>query len=214
MELPSWTTRLARQSQTASEGKNYSIIAITFLCPRRLDAWRTLTPLLTQASDLHTGFRGVEVAPSVACLCLSIGLISLSRTTCLREIQGLAISRPHQMRISHPKTVSHAQLGKPSTPSRDSTSSVNDSSRDSGNPKIFTFRSMTRSDYFELYDAIHTLVRQDELNKEEENVLYDMIGRQDKKLAAAYQRYKGNGDPMVLLEPLKERMSTRTPSRR
>ena len=47
---------------------------------------------------------------------------------------------------------------------------------------------MTRSDYFELYDAIHTLVRQDELNKEEENVLYDMIGRQDKKLAAAYQR--------------------------
>ena len=57
-----------------------------------------------------------------------------------------------------------------------------------GNPKVFTFRSMTRSDYFELYDAIHTLVRQDELNKEEENVLYDMIGRQDKKLAAAYQR--------------------------
>ena len=96
--------------------------------------------------------------------------------------------------------------------------------------KNFTFRNMTRQDYFCLYDAIHTLVRQDEISKEEvgfphslsvlrlkpaaiwfadrsgamvhaycvevadidgcvlqENVLYDLIGRQDKGLAAAYQ---------------------------
>mmetsp|Transcript_40717 Transcript_40717/g.101852 ORF Transcript_40717/g.101852 Transcript_40717/m.101852 type:complete len:158 (+) Transcript_40717:73-546(+) len=91
-----------------------------------------------------------------------------------------------------------------STPNRDSV----------GNPKVFTFRSMTRTDYFELYDAIHTLVRQNELNKEEENVLYDMIGRQDKKLAAAYQSYKDSGDPMLLLEPLKARMSTRSSTSR
>jgi hypothetical protein len=61
-------------------------------------------------------------------------------------------------------------------------------SSEHGGNKAFTFRSMTRTDYFELYDAIHTLVRQDELSKDEENMLYDMIGRQDKKLAAAYHR--------------------------
>lgn len=33
--------------------------------------------------------------------------------------------------------------------------------------KNFTFRSMTRQDYFCLYDAIHTLVRQDEITKEQ-----------------------------------------------
>ena len=33
--------------------------------------------------------------------------------------------------------------------------------------KNFTFRNMTRQDYFCLYDAIHTLVRQDEISKEE-----------------------------------------------
>mmetsp|Transcript_83680 Transcript_83680/g.135718 ORF Transcript_83680/g.135718 Transcript_83680/m.135718 type:complete len:140 (-) Transcript_83680:359-778(-) len=73
--------------------------------------------------------------------------------------------------------------------------------------KNFTFRNMTRQDYFCLYDAIHTLVRQDDISKEQENVLYDLIGRQDKGLAAAYQRYKEGGDPVVLLEPLKDRNS-------
>ena len=51
----------------------------------------------------------------------------------------------------------------------------------------FTFRNMTRQDYFSLYDAIHTLVRQEEISKEQENTLYDLIGRQDKRLASAYQ---------------------------
>ena len=37
------------------------------------------------------------------------------------------------------------------------------------------------------YDAIHNLVRQDEITKEDENVLYDLIGRQDKALAGCYQ---------------------------
>ena len=37
------------------------------------------------------------------------------------------------------------------------------------------------------YDAIHNLVRQDEISKEDENVLYDLIGRQDKALAGCYQ---------------------------
>jgi hypothetical protein len=53
--------------------------------------------------------------------------------------------------------------------------------------KQFTFRNMTRQDYFSLYDAIHTLVRQEEISKEQENTLYDLIGRQDKRLASAYQ---------------------------
>ncbi len=53
--------------------------------------------------------------------------------------------------------------------------------------KPFTFRNMTRQDYFSLYDAIHTLVRQEEISKEQENTLYDLIGRQDKRLASAYQ---------------------------
>ena len=51
----------------------------------------------------------------------------------------------------------------------------------------FTFRNMTRQDYFSLYDAIHTLVRQEEISNEQENTLYDLIGRQDKRLASAYQ---------------------------
>ena len=38
-----------------------------------------------------------------------------------------------------------------------------------------------------MYDAIHTLVRQEEISKEQENTLYDLIGRQDKRLASAYQ---------------------------
>jgi len=76
-----------------------------------------------------------------------------------------------------------------------------------GGDKNFTFRNMTRQDYFCLYDAIHTLVRQDEISKEQENVLYDLIGRQDKGLATAYQRYKDGGDPVALLEPLKDRNS-------
>ena len=33
--------------------------------------------------------------------------------------------------------------------------------------KNFTFRNMTRQDYFCLYDAIHTLVRQDDISKEQ-----------------------------------------------
>ena len=73
----------------------------------------------------------------------------------------------------------------------------------------FSFRDMTRQDYFCLYDAIHTLVRQDEITKEQENVLYDLIGRQDKALAAAYQRYKDGGNPQVLLEPLQSRRGSK-----
>ena len=46
---------------------------------------------------------------------------------------------------------------------------------------------MTRQDYFSLYDAIHTLVRQEEITKDQENTLYDLIGRQDRRLASAYQ---------------------------
>jgi hypothetical protein len=38
--------------------------------------------------------------------------------------------------------------------------------------KIFSFRNMTRQDYFCLYDAIHTLVRQDEISKEQVPLLY------------------------------------------
>uniref|UniRef100_A0A7S0QBY6 Uncharacterized protein n=1 Tax=Cryptomonas curvata TaxID=233186 RepID=A0A7S0QBY6_9CRYP len=73
--------------------------------------------------------------------------------------------------------------------------------------KPFTFRNMTRQDYFSLYDAIHTLVRQEEISKEQENTLYDLIGRQDKRLASAYQLYKEAGDPTVLLDALKDRVS-------
>lgn len=38
--------------------------------------------------------------------------------------------------------------------------------------KNFSFRNMTRQDYFCLYDAIHTLVRQDEISKEQVPLLY------------------------------------------
>eukprot|EP00286_Rhodomonas_abbreviata_P020825 CAMPEP_0181295406 /NCGR_PEP_ID=MMETSP1101-20121128/4134_1 /TAXON_ID=46948 /ORGANISM="Rhodomonas abbreviata, Strain Caron Lab Isolate" /LENGTH=142 /DNA_ID=CAMNT_0023400163 /DNA_START=132 /DNA_END=560 /DNA_ORIENTATION=+ len=81
-----------------------------------------------------------------------------------------------------------------------------------GNPSstaAFTFRNMSRQDYFSLYDAIHRLVRQEEISKEQENMLYDMIGRQHKGLAAAYKKYKDSDehDPLVLIEPLKEKMS-------
>lgn len=38
--------------------------------------------------------------------------------------------------------------------------------------KISSFRNMTRQDYFCLYDAIHTLVRQDEISKEQVPLLY------------------------------------------
>ena len=40
-------------------------------------------------------------------------------------------------------------------------------------------------------------------------MLYDLIGRQDKALAAAYQRYKDGGDPRVLLEPLQSRRGSK-----
>lgn len=59
-----------------------------------------------------------------------------------------------------------------------------------GNPSStsnFTFRNFTRQDYFTLYDAIHKLTRQEEISKDQEELLYDLIGRQDKALATAYK---------------------------
>mmetsp|Transcript_39776 Transcript_39776/g.94305 ORF Transcript_39776/g.94305 Transcript_39776/m.94305 type:complete len:163 (+) Transcript_39776:166-654(+) len=77
-----------------------------------------------------------------------------------------------------------------------------------GNPSStsnFTFRNFTRQDYFTLYDAIHKLTRQEEISKDQEELLYDLIGRQDKALATAYKKYKDDHDPLVLIEAIKGR---------
>uniref|UniRef100_A0A7S4PJ68 Uncharacterized protein n=1 Tax=Guillardia theta TaxID=55529 RepID=A0A7S4PJ68_GUITH len=64
----------------------------------------------------------------------------------------------------------------------------------------FSFGQMTRQDYFLLYDAIHSLVRSRKISKEEENKLYDLIGKQDPAIAMAFQKYKVSGDTTSLQE--------------
>ena len=42
-------------------------------------------------------------------------------------------------------------------------------------------------------DGIHTLLKERKIGKEHENELYELIGQQDKRLAAAYVKYKDTG---------------------
>ena len=56
-----------------------------------------------------------------------------------------------------------------------------------------SFRTMSKQDYLLLYDGIHTLLKERKIGKEQENELYELIGQQDKRLAAAYVKYKDTG---------------------
>lgn len=56
-----------------------------------------------------------------------------------------------------------------------------------------SFRTMSKQDYLLLYDGIHTLLKERKIGKEQENELYELIGQQDKRLAAAYVQYKDTG---------------------
>ena len=46
-------------------------------------------------------------------------------------------------------------------------------------------------------DGIHTLLKERKIGKEQENELYELIGQQDKRLAAAYIKYKDTGQVCV-----------------
>eukprot|EP00277_Geminigera_cryophila_P042751 CAMPEP_0173070722 /NCGR_PEP_ID=MMETSP1102-20130122/8795_1 /TAXON_ID=49646 /ORGANISM="Geminigera sp., Strain Caron Lab Isolate" /LENGTH=148 /DNA_ID=CAMNT_0013939063 /DNA_START=133 /DNA_END=579 /DNA_ORIENTATION=- len=65
-----------------------------------------------------------------------------------------------------------------------------------------SFRTMSKQDYLLLYDGIHTLLKERKIGKEQENELYELIGQQDKRLAAAYVKYKDTGQVDALVEPL------------
>mmetsp|Transcript_32326 Transcript_32326/g.86190 ORF Transcript_32326/g.86190 Transcript_32326/m.86190 type:complete len:129 (-) Transcript_32326:13-399(-) len=66
-----------------------------------------------------------------------------------------------------------------------------------------SFRTMTKQDYLNLYDGIHSLLAEKKIGREQENELYELIGKQDKQLAAAYQEFKCTGNAEALTKPLK-----------